>query len=145
MAIKLSNNIVAFAANNTTPYEKFADYYKHYSDEILKKNIGSYDTSVSFSAKEEKMNQTMFAEIERVAGNKRPDGVPNEIWASNPAFKWATFAVVTMMIETILPDTVLKNIGLYTDIRNVGFGDVPLFKVPPRSLMSVSRGNKLVA
>lgn len=143
--MKLSNNIVAFAANNTSPYEKFADYYKHYSDEILSKNIGAYDNTKTFAEKEEKMNATMFAEIERVAGTKRPEGVPNEIWASNPAFKWATFAVVTMMIETILPDTVLKNIGLYTDIRNVGFGDVPLFKVPPRSLMTVSRGNKLVA
>lgn len=140
MAIKLSNNIVAFAANNTTPYEQFADYYKHYSDEVLGKNIGVYDKSKSFAEKEEKMNKSMFAEIERVAGAKRPEGVSNEVWASNPSFKWATFAVVTMMIETILPDTVLKNIGLYTDIRNVGFGDVPLFKVPPRSLMTVSMG-----
>lgn len=140
MAIKLSNNIVAFAAADTSPYEKFVDYYKQFSDESLGKNIGSYDKSVSFAEKEEKMNKTMFAEIERVAGQKRPENVPNEIWASNPTFKWATFAVVTMMIEAILPDTVLKNIGLYTDIRNVGFGDVPLFKVPPRSLMTVSRG-----
>ena len=145
MAMKLSNNIVAFAANNTAPYEKFADYYKHYSDEVMNKNIGSYDKSVSFAEKEEKMNQTMFSEIERISGQKRPEGVPNEIWASNPSFKWATFAVVTMMIETILPDTVIKDIGVYTDFRNVGFGDVPMFKVPARSLMTVSRGNCFVA
>lgn len=140
MAIKLSNEIVKFAANNTSPYEKFADYYKHYSDESMGKFIGSYDKTVSFAEKEEKMNMTMFEEIERVAGQKRPANVPNEIWASNPNFKWATFAVVTMMIETILPDTVIKDIGLYTDIRNVGFGDIPMFKIPPRSLMTVSRG-----
>lgn len=140
MAIKLSNEIVKFAANNTTPYEKFADYYKHYSDEVMGKNIGAYDKNVSFAEKEEKMNMTMFEEIERIAGQKRPANVPNEMWASNPTFKWATFAVVTMMIETILPDTVIKDIGLYTDIRNVGFGDVPMFKIPPRSLMTVSKG-----
>lgn len=44
------------------------------------------------------------------------------------------------MIETILPATIINEIGLYTEIRQIGFGDVPLFKVPPRSLMTVSRG-----
>lgn len=140
MGIKLSNDIINFSQGNTDPYEMFADYYNHYSDEVLKKNIGSYDTSVSFSEKEDKMNKAMLEEIERFSGQKRPANVPTEIWATNPSFKWATFAVVTMMIETILPATVINNIGLYTDIRNVGFGDVPLFKIPPRSLMTVSRG-----
>ena len=140
MAIKLPSNVVKFS-NGSTAYEKFADYYRQYSAEVLKKNIGSYDTSVSFAEKEAKMNEAFFGEIERVAGFKRPENVPNEIWASNPNFKWATFAVITMMIETILPATIVDSIGLYTDIRNVGFGDVPLFKIPPRSLMTVSTGS----
>lgn len=143
--MKLTNQIVNFAQGNTSVFEKFADYYNHYSAEMLKKNIGTYDTSVSFAEKEKKMNEAMFAEIERFSGQKRPSGVSNEIWATNPTFKWATFAVVTMLIETILPQTIIDSIGLYSDIRNVGFGDVPMFKVPPRSLMTVSRGNEFIA
>lgn len=144
--MKLSNDIVKFSNGNTTVYEQFADYYRHYSDEFLKKNIGSYETMtkegkpISFAEKEKRVHEAMLCEIERFAGVKRPENVPAEIWASNPNFKWSTFAVVTMMIETILPATIINEIGLYTEIRQIGFGDVPLFKVPPRSLMTVSRG-----
>ena len=47
---KLSTDIITFAgANNTSAYEKFADYYKHFSAEVLKKNIGSYDDTISFT------------------------------------------------------------------------------------------------
>ena len=138
---KLSTDIITFAgANNTSAYEKFADYYKHFSDEVLKKNIGSYDSTVSFAEKEAKMNEAMMAEIERVAGQKMPEGMTAEMWASNPNFKWASFAVVTMMIETILPLTIMDSIGLYTDMRFVGWGDVPLFDVPTKALPLVSKG-----
>ena len=110
---KLSTDIITFAgANNTSAYEKFADYYKHFSAEVLKKNIGSYDSTVSFAEKETKMNEAMLAEIERVSGQKMPEGMTEQMWATNPNFKWASFAVVTMMIETILPLTIMDYIGL---------------------------------
>lgn len=138
---KLSTDIISFAGvANLSAYEKFADYYKHYSAETLKKNIGSYDDKVSFSEKEAKMNQAMLAEIERVAGQKMPEGMTPQMWASNPQFKWAAFAVVTMMIEAILPATVIDTIGLYTDMRFVGWGDVPMFDVPNRAIPLVSKG-----
>lgn len=35
--MKLSNDIVKFSNGNTTVYEQFADYYRHYSDEFLKR------------------------------------------------------------------------------------------------------------
>lgn len=137
---KLSEQIVAFSGGNVDAYAKFQDYYKHYSDEIQKKSIGTYDKSVSFSEKNDKMHDTMLSEIERIAGMSRPAGLPDEMWASNPNFKWATFAVVTQMIETILPLTVIDSIGLYTDMRFIGWGDVPLFEIPNRALFTVSLG-----
>lgn len=144
--MKISNDIVKFSNGNTTAYEMFADYFRHYSDEVLKKNIGAYEKYnqegkvVSLAEKETQMHDVMMAEIERMAGFNRPENVPDEIWATNPSFQWATFAVVTMMIETILPDTIIDSIGQYTEIRNIGYGDVPLFKVPARSLFTVSQG-----
>lgn len=143
---KLSTDIIAFAGtNNVSAYEKFADYYKHYSNEVLKKNIGAYDTAVSFAEKEVKMNEALLAEIERVCGQKMPEGMNEQMWAANPNFKWAAFAVVTMMIETILPATIINSIGLYTDMRFIGWGDVALFDTPTKALPLVSKGNKLVA
>ena len=61
--MKLSNDIVKFSNGNTTVYEQFADYYRHYSDEFLKKNIGSYETMtkegkpISFAEKEKRVQR----------------------------------------------------------------------------------------
>ena len=143
---KLSKDIVMFAGNNVGAYEQFADYYRQYSAEVLKKNIGAYNTlakdgrTISFAEKEKQMNEVMLAEIERVANQSRPAGIEPQMWASNPNFKWATFAVVTAMIETILPQTVIDSIGLYTDMRFIGFGDAAMFEIPPRALFTVSTG-----
>jgi len=138
---KLSEQIVAFSGGKVDAYAKFQDYYKHYSAEVLKKNIGAYEQSATFSEKNDKMHDVMLGEVERITGMSRPAGMPDEIWATNPTFKWATFAVVTQMIETILPATVIDSIGLYTDMRFIGWGDVPNFEVPNRALFTVSLGN----
>lgn len=142
---KLSNSIVAFAGNNTTVYEMFSDYYNHYSAEVLGKNIGSYSTvnkegqPITFAEKDEQMRKATIAEVERVANYNMPEGMSYQLFASNPNLTWASFAVVNMMIETILPRTVLDSIGMYTDMRFVDWGDVPLFDVPNRAFPVVSK------
>lgn len=143
---KLSDQIVAFSGGKVDAYTKFQDYYNHYSAEVLKKNIGTYSTVnkegkiISFAEKNDQMHDVMLKEVERVTGMSRPAGVADEMWATNPIFKWATFAVVTQMIETILPSTVIDSIGLYTDMRFIGWGDVANFEVPNRALFTVSMG-----
>lgn len=137
---KLSNNVVTFSAGNTKPYEQFRDYYFHYMHDARKKDLGVYDTSVSFAEKEKKMNETLFSEIERVSGQTLPSGMDMAHFSNNPMIKWATFAVVDMMIDTIMPETIIDSIGIYTDIRNVGFGDSASFEISPRSLFTVSQG-----
>ena len=137
---KLSNDIVKFAAGNTTPYEQFADYMRHYYAEVQKKNIGAYDTSVSFAEKDAKMHKVLMQEISRVAGQSFPEDMSYELMSTNPTLRWAAFAVVDMMIETILPAVIIDSIGLYTDIRFINWGDVPMFEVPSRALFTVSNG-----
>lgn len=144
--MKLSNGIITFSGGQTNPYEMFADYYRHYSKEVQGKDIGAYKQfaedgrALSLSDKQKQMHEVMLSEIERVAGYSRPKNMASEIWASNPNFKWSTFAVVTMMIETILPDTIINSIGLYTDMRFIGWGDVPHFEIPNRALFTTSLG-----
>ena len=137
---KLSNNIVKFSAGNTSPYEMFADYMCHYYAEVQKKNVGPYDTSVSFAEKDAKMHKALLNEIYRVSGQRIPEGMSDELISSNPNLRWAAFAVVDMMIETILPAVIIDSIGLYTDIRFIDWGDVPMFEVPSRALFTVSNG-----
>lgn len=145
--MKLSNDIIKFSGGSTNVYEMFYDYYCHASAERQNKKIDEYRTfakdgrHISLAEKEKQIHEVVLSEIERVSGQKRPSGISPEIWTANPNFKWATFAVVTMLIETILPDTIINSIGLYTDMRFIGFGDVPHFEVPSRALFTVSQGS----
>lgn len=143
--MKLPIHVVKFSGENQNVYVKFEDYFNHYMDEVQGKNIGAYEKGVSFAEKEAKMNADLVAEINRVSGQTLPEGMSYAQFASNPMVKWATFAVVGMMIDTVLPQTVIKSVGIYTDIRNIGFGDSAVFDVNPRDLFTVSvagRGQK---
>lgn len=146
---KLSNSLVQFAGvENLSVYEMFKDYYARFSDEILHKNIGPYHTEnkngqhISFAEADSQMHKALMSEINRVAGMPMPENFSKALWASNPQFRWASFAVITMMIEEILPATIIDSIGLYTDMRFVNWGDVPLFEVPNRALpINTTAGN----
>lgn len=135
---RLPLNVVAFAGNNTDVYEGFRDYYFHYMSEVAGKKYGPYDTTVSLTEKDSKIHKSLMAEVERVSGMKRPEGVPIEAWANNPMVKWAIPTVASVMIDAITPETIIKSNGLYTDMVTVGFGGAAQFDIEPNSLMTTS-------
>lgn len=143
--MKISDALVRFAADtgrsDVTLYTKFQDYFCHYMSEHDKKNIGSFDKSVDLQAKEQEMYKDFLAEVERMSNTKLTGDVNDmAVQANNPMVKYAAFAVVNAMIEAILPMTIIDSIGVYTDIRNVDFGDSMNFEIKPRSLFTVSQG-----
>lgn len=140
--MKLPIHVASFAGESKSVYEKFADYFNHYMAETQKRNIGSYETGVSFAEKEAKMNEDLLAEIQRVSGQNIPSGITQAQFASNPMVVWASFAVVNAMIDTVLPKTIIDSIGIYTELRNVGFGDSAVFDINPRDLFTVSVGGR---
>jgi hypothetical protein len=124
---KIPTHVLNFAgASNTGVYEMFVDYWKHWLATQGNKNIEFQKTSkdkdgnlieLSFSQKEEKMNQALKREILRVAGVPTFEGLPLETWANNPNVQWATFAVISSMIDMILPDSILTSTADYADVR----------------------------
>lgn len=137
---RLPLNVVQFAGKNTDIYNGMRDYYFHYMSEVADKKIGVYDSTTDLSAKEEKINKALFSEIKRISGQTFDETISFQAWATNPMVKWATFQVVDMLIEAVIPDTIIKSIGIYTDIKNVGYGEVAEFNIEPNSLMTVSQG-----
>jgi len=140
--MKLPIHVAKFAGEKVNIYAQFADYFNHYMAETKKKNLGAYDASVSFAEKEKKINEGLMSEITRISGQSLPEGMSMAQFSSNPMIVWASFAVVNMMIDTVLPQTVIDSVGIYTDIRNVGFGDSASFDVKPRDLFTVSLGGR---
>lgn len=85
--VKLTNEIVTFAAGNTDHYVAFADYFKHFNKETNNVSYGAYDNSKTLAEKSTKINESFFAEVERMSGVSR-SGISVEAWASNPQVKW---------------------------------------------------------
>lgn len=150
--MKIPNQVIAFAGEtNLTPYKMFVDYFNHYRSINGAKSV-EFQTSVvtpegvnvpiSFSEKEDKMNAALKREILRVAGITNFTDFPLETWSNHPTLKWATFAVVSAMIDMVLPDTIIENVGLYSDVRTIGWGDSAAFDVSPRDLFIVSKAGR---
>ena len=150
--MKIANQILEFAGeSNIAPYKMFADYFNHYRSLNGEKNVEFQATTVtpegvsvplSFSEKEEKLNAALKREIMRVAGIGSIEQFPIEAWANHPTLKWATFAVVSAMIDMDLPEVVMNHIGLYSDVRTIGWGDSAAFDVSPRDLFVVSKAGR---
>lgn len=136
----LPQHIVAFAQDNVKVYEAMRDYFNHYMAEVQGKNIGIYDATVSLSKKDEEMHKALLSEVKRLSGAEISADIPMSAWASNPAVVWATRTTLSMMIDAILPDTIIKSIGVYTDIKYGGFGETATYEVEPNSLFTVSKG-----
>ena len=138
----MMESLVTFAGGNEKAldtYKGMRDYYFHYMSAVEgKKGYGDFDASVSLDEKEEKMHKALLAEVERVAGCPRGE-MPFEAWSMSPQVKWATFAVVGAMIDAVLPDTIIKSVGIYTDMHTVGFGETLEFEVQPNSIFTVSQ------
>jgi hypothetical protein len=148
--MKIPNQVIQFAQGeeNLAPYRMFVDYFNHFKAQNGDTKVEFQKTSVtpegqsvelSFAEKEAKMTAALKREILRVAGVSGFEQFPIEAWASHPTVKWATFAVVSAMIDMILPDTIIESVGLYSDVRTIGWGDSAAFDVEPRDLFVVSK------
>ncbi len=138
---KMPLNVVQFANNDPNRlsiYEGMRDLYFHALSEDEGRNYGNYDKSVSLAEKDEKLSKHIFSEIETLS--KTPMGDMNlMVWATNPSVKWAVDATRNAIIEAIIPDAIIRSIGIYTDIENVEFGQTATFDIKPNSLMSTSK------
>jgi hypothetical protein len=147
--MKIPNTVLQFAMTekNLEPYKMFYDYFQHYTATQTDKKKDYQTMSpdgkmISFAEKEAQMNAALKREIIRVSGVQNFGEFAVEQYVTNPMVTWATFAVINAMIDMILPESIIDSIGLYSDIRNIGWGDTALFEVEPRDLFVVSKHGK---
>lgn len=57
----------------------------------------------------------------------------------------ATFAVINAAVNVVLPGYVQATFAPFVDFRTVGYADVVNLKIPPKTLYTVSKGNKIAA
>ena len=150
MISRLPTNVISFAAGNTTLvnlFESFKDYWNQYRSEngTKKFSYSATDTEgkpISFGEKEDLLNAQLKREIGKLA-NVDFTAMPLESVFTNPMVGWAAFAIVSQLIDAVLPDTIIDSIGAYTDVRTAGYGDSFQFMVKPRDLFVVSKAGRL--
>jgi hypothetical protein len=150
MTTHIPSQVLAFAGGeaNLGIYKKFVDLYRHYEALNGKKNVefatkalnaNGVMVDISYAEKEEQMNALLKREILRVAGIATFSDFPIETWASHPTLQWASFAVVSALVDMILPESLIDSIGMYTEVKNIGWGDSAAFDITPRDLFVVSK------
>lgn len=144
---RLPENVIKFSGGNTKLYDMFVDYYNHFRSLEGDKGLVFSTTNkageiIDFSEKETQLNANLRQEIVRVSGVPCPEGMPLEVYASNPNVVWATFAVVNALVDAVLPDAITRSIGMYADVKTIGYGDSATFDIEARDLFVVSKAGR---
>ena len=87
------------------------------------------------------MNKLLNDEIRNIANVNYDEHslVSLEMFAQNPNMKWATYAVVDALVDMIIPDILIQDIGLFTEQRTGSYGDNFKFDVKSNDLFYVSK------
>lgn len=135
----IPKNVLAFAEQNNMKdlIDAFRDMYNQYQSVTYGKKV-TFDTSISFEEKNEKLHNSMLEKIKELSGVTYT-GFSDVKLATNPLFSWATFSVIGAMIDSILPDTVVSDFGRFAEVRVGGFGDSFIWNIKPSDLFIVTK------
>lgn len=140
----MNTKVMCFSENFDIVREAFKDYMFQYLSETEGRKGYNYDKTVTFAEKESKINVLMKKEISKLANVHFDESgfVSNEMWATHPMLRWASFAVANSLVDMIIPDTLDKSIGIYTEQRYGKFGDSFSFDIEPNDLFFVSKAGR---
>lgn len=146
----ITNKTLNFAGGqaNLAPYIQFLDYWKHYQSQNSKDKQYDFQrtreggSNITLDEKEVQMNASLKREILRHANITNFDSFPLEQWVTNPMISWATFAVISQLVDLVLPDSMIDSIGAYTEMRSIDWGDSASFEIKPRDLFVVSKAGR---
>lgn len=137
---KLPNNILAFTADSAERKEGYSNFVEYYN--LYKEGKTHNAKGVSFSEMNDKMLTFFSDEIERLSGKKQSDVNDLAQYCNFSDVKEAAFAVVGMLTDLIIPDTLIKDLGMIAEIKNGGWGDSLKVDLKPRDLFVVSKGGR---
>jgi hypothetical protein len=137
--LRLPENIIKFAAESgidVNLYKKFRDYYNHYRSVQYKANV-DYDNSISFEEKTEKMHSLILETVNKISGVK--EGFAESILQTNPNYRWATFATINSLIDSVLAETIVSDFDQFAEVKYGGWGDTFTFDTDTSDLFIISK------
>ena len=139
--MKLQNHIINFAKNDADTLSLFASFGDYYNEYLAKHGVADlrFSTDISFSEKEEKVNEAIIREVAKRAGFAVEDLKEN---MSSPMTGWATYAVITNLVDSVMPESLERYIGLWADIQFGGYGDIFEFRQDLIGFLKVTKAGR---
>lgn len=138
--VKLTNSILSFTADNAERKEGYTNFVEYYS--LYKEGKTENAKGIKFSEMNEKMLSFFSDEIERLSGKKQSDVNDLATYCNFTDVKEAAFAVVGMLTDLIIPDALIKDLGMIAEIKSGAWGDSLKVELKPRDLFVVSKGGR---
>ena len=138
--MKLPNSILTFTVNDEerkNAYSKFVEYYESYMNG--KKNSSNGTT---FEEMNSKMLEFYKDEVQKMSGRKIADYADLATFCNFSDVKESAFAIIGMITDLIIPDTLLKDFGAIAEIKNGSWGDSLKVDIQPRDLFVVAKGGR---
>lgn len=140
--MKLQNHILAFAKNDSTTlslFNSFGDYYNHFLSNKGVKGL-DYKEGVTFAEKETAINEAMVSEIMKRANVPSDSEIKDQL--DSPMVQWASFALISNLVDSVLPTTLDSYLGAWTDIQYGGYGDVFEFRKNFSGFLKVTKAGR---
>lgn len=141
----ITERVVKFANDNMngdlTIFNKAIDLFNHFMDKDGKKGL-SYNHKYSFEDKCTAMHKAMMSEINKLSGNPESSILTPRQYFSNPVRKWATFAIVSALIDPIIPDTIIDSIGMFTNVQTGEFGNSFKYDIESNDFFYVTKAGR---
>lgn len=145
----LPKHVINFAKGSDELYIGFEDLFnqyraEHYGGKASFATVDSENQPLDYARKEKLVNEAFLAEILIVGGFSKieTNKIPLATFSTNPQFVWATYAVVSALIDSVVPKTIVDSIGLYTEVKNIAWGDTAAWDIEARDLFAVSKAGR---
>lgn len=139
-----SNRLATFTEQEQNIVEAFIDLYGHYrfdnarEGSDVKNKYRQYSVGMTFREKEEKFSKKFLEVTNKYAGVSLDSTFSEARIRSNPQVKWASFALIGEMIDSVVPQTVLDTFYRFAEVKNVNWGDNLIFSIPNNDLFIVT-------
>lgn len=134
----LPNTILNFSdEKRRNSYADIKEYFECY-----KAGKTANAKGVTFAEMDKAVREFFMSEIEKMSGRKIQPEMDLRQYCMFSDVKESAFAIVSIMTDLILPDTLFKDLGVIAEIKNGAWGDSLKVDMKPRDLFVVAKGGR---
>lgn len=128
----------SFSAEDKDVVKAGIELYKHYLHNQGQTGYAEFATGESYESKHEKFNKAIMLQAVLSAGLPASRANDAKVF-SKTAVREEVFALVSEVLDVVVPNTVLNDFYRLAEVKNVAWGDNLKFTVPNPNLFVVSK------